>query len=401
MFESVELAPPDPILGLTEAFNQDTNPDKVNLGVGVYKDPTGATPVLPSVKQAEQMIWETEKSKGYKPITGDPAYGKVVQAMVFGAGSEIVTSFRAATTHTPGGTGALRVAGDYLNSMHPGAKIWMSEPTWANHPAVFKAAGLEVATYPYFDAATNALDFDAMMAGLEKVSAGDVVLLHACCHNPTGVDPTPEQFTEIGKLLASKKALPLVDFAYQGFGIGIEEDAAGLRALAAEVGEFILCSSFSKNFGLYNERTGAMTVVSGSKEATAAVLSQVKVCVRRNYSNPPAHGAAIVTTIMNDDALRSQWEQELAEMRDRINGMRKLFADTLTSKGVSLLPAGNGFVTAQKGMFSMSGLSKDEVAALREQFAIYIVGSGRINVAGMTEQNMEYLCNGIAKVKGV
>jgi aspartate/tyrosine/aromatic aminotransferase len=292
----------------------------------------------------------------------------------------------------------LRVAGDYIKSMHDGASIWMSDPTWANHPAIFKAAGLPMKTYPYFDAASNAVAFDAMMAALKEVPGGDVVLLHGGCHNPTGVDLTTEQFAEVGKLLADRKALPLIDFAYQGFANGIEPDAAGLRALSKVVDELIVCSSFSKNFGLYNERVGALTLVGKTEAIAQAVLSQVKICIRRCYSNPPAHGAAIVTTIVNDAKLRAQWEVELAEMRDRINGMRRLFADTLTSKGVSLSAGGNGFIADQRGMFSLSGLTKDHVKALREQFSIYIVGSGRINVAGMTEQNIPRLCDAIAKV---
>lgn len=400
MFENVEMAAPDPILGLTEAFNQDRNPNKINLGVGVYKDAEGKTPVLESVKRAEQQVLDQETTKSYKPIPGDPAYGRVVQELLFGSGHTIVTNKRAATMHTPGGTGALRVAGDYLHTIHPASSIWVSDPTWANHPAVFKAAGLALKTYPYLDKAANSLDFDAMMAGLDKVPAGDVVLIHGGCHNPTGVDPTPEQFAAVGKLLAGRGALPLLDFAYQGFAIGLEQDAAGLRALSETVEEFLVCSSFSKNFGLYNERVGALTIVTGSEQVTRTVLSQAKLTVRRNYSNPPAHGAAIVTTVFNDAELRPQWESELAGMRDRINGTRRLFADKLTARGVSLMPGGNEFVTRQRGMFSMSGLNKDHVAALREQFSIYIVGSGRINVAGMTEQNMDYLCDAIAKLTG-
>jgi aspartate/tyrosine/aromatic aminotransferase len=323
----------------------------------------------------------------------------VVQELLFGAGSPFVTRCRAVTLHTPGGTGALRVAGDYLHTMHPGASLWLSQPTWANHPAVFKAAGLEVKSYPYLDATTNTLDFEAMTAALAKVPAGDVVLLHAGCHNPTGVDPSLEQFAALGKLLAERKALPLVDFAYQGFAVGLEEDARGLRALGEHVDEFVVCSSFSKNFALYNERVGALTIVTGDEKTSQAILSHAKTAVRRNYSNPPAHGASIVTTVYNDPALRTQWEGELAQMRDRINGMRKLWADTLTSHGVSLLPSGNEFITRQHGMFSMSGLSKDEVGALREEYSIYIVGSGRVNVAGMNEANMPYLCDAIAAVK--
>ncbi|MHC4995219.1 MAG: amino acid aminotransferase [Planctomycetota bacterium] len=395
MFESIETAPADPILGLTDAFNKDTNPDKINLSVGVYKDPSGVTPVLETVKAAQQKFIETETTKAYKPITGDAAYGKAVVEMLFGADHPYVTGGRAAALHSPGGTGALRVAGDYIHKLHPGATLWMSDPTWANHNAVFAAAALPTKSYPYFDAANNSLDFDAMIGALKEIPAGDVVLLHGCCHNPTGVDPTPEQWAQIGQVLAANGVLPLVDFAYQGFAIGIEEDAAGLRALAGEVDELMVCSSFSKNFGLYNERVGALTFVAKTPEHLASVMSQVKICVRTNYSNPPAHGAAIVTTILGDADLRAQWEVEVKEMRDRINGMRELMVKTLAAKGVD---RDMGFITAQKGMFSFSGLNKEQVQKLRDDYAIYIVGSGRINVAGLTEGNMERFCDAFASV---
>lgn len=398
MFEKIEPAPPDPILGLTADFKKDPSPNKINLGVGVYKAADGTTPVLATVKEAERRIVEAQRTKTYLPIDGSPEYAKVVQMLLFGGGSGIVAEERAATLHTPGGTGGLRLAGDYLHAMHPQATLWLSDPTWANHPAIFQAAGLNTRSYSYFDPATNALDFDAVINALKELPAGDVVLLHGGCHNPTGVDPTPEQFGQIGDVLADRGVLPLVDFAYQGFGDGIEEDAAGLRTLIQRVPEMIICSSFSKNFGLYCDRVGAMTVVAANADATQAVLSQLMVCARRNYSNPASHGGSIVATIFNDDKLRPAWEMELAEMRNRINGMRKLFADTLTGKGVSLLPGGNDFITRQRGMFSMSGLNKGHVARLRSEFAIYIVGSGRINVAGMTESNMDYLCDAIAKV---
>ncbi len=395
MFEAIDVAPPDPILGLTEAFKQDPNPNKINLGVGVYKDASGKTPVLASVKAAEAHILENETSKGYLPINGDPGYGTHVRRMLFGQDSALVDDGRAVTAHTPGGTGALRVAGDYLKAKHPSATLWMSDPTWANHPAVFTAAGLQQAQYAYFDAPKNALAFDRMLASLKQVSAGDAVLLHACCHNPSGVDLEPEQWGQVGELLAERKALPLVDFAYQGFATGLEQDAEGLRALAAKVPEFMVCSSFSKNFGLYNERTGALTVVAGEVATAQAVLSHIKVVVRRNYSNPPSHGGAIVSTILDDAELTAQWKTELTAMRDRINGMRQLFADTLKAKGAN---RDFSFITQQRGMFSFSGLNKDQVAALREKHAIYIVGSGRINVAGMTEANMPRLCEAIVSV---
>jgi len=395
MFDAVTPAAPDAILGLTEAYNTDDRPNKINLGVGVYKDASSKTPVLATVKEAERRLVQTEASKGYKPIDGDPAYGACVQTMLFGADSPIVADKRAATSHTPGGTGALRVAGDYLHGNHPGATLWLSDETWPNHPAVFSATGVAMKRYPYFDAKTNALNFSAMLDGLSQASAGDVVLLHGCCHNPTGVDLNAEQWAKVADLCADKGLLPLVDFAYQGFAQGVEEDAVGLRALAGKVSELIVCGSFSKNFGLYNERVGSLTFVAGSADTAKTVQSQVKACIRRNYSNPPAHGGAIVTTILQDDALTAQWRGELAEMRDRINGMRSLFVQTLAGKGAT---QDFSFITRQRGMFSYSGLNKDQVGQMRDKHGVYIVGSGRINVAGLTEANMDYLCEAIVDV---
>ena len=395
MFESVEMAAPDPILGLTEAFLKDTNPKKINLGVGVYKSNDGVTPILDCVKQAETKLITTEKTKGYKPIDGDPAYGKAVQELMFGADHEVVTSARVATAHCPGGTGALRVAGEYIKHNHPGASIWVSNPTWANHGNIFKAAGLDVKSYSYFDATTNSLDFDAMLKDLKTIPAGDVVLLHGCCHNPTGVDPSAEQWQKISNALATTGATALLDFAYQGFGKGLVEDTEGLLALAQPGVEMLICSSFSKNFGLYNERTGAMTVVAKDVDTKIKVMSQVKKLVRANYSNPPAHGGAIVSTILADDALTALWKQELADMRDRINGMRTKFVETLKAKGVT---RDFDFITKQLGMFSFSGLTKDQVNTLKTEHGVYIVGSGRISVAGMTPSNMDYLCESIAAV---
>lgn len=395
MFESVPTAPPDTILGLTEAFLRDERPHKINLSVGVYKDASGATPILDVVKEAERRLLAAEKSKGYKPISGDPAYGRCVRELLFGSSSELVSNGLAATCHTPGGTGALRLAADYLRQQHPSTKIWLSDPTWDNHGKVFRTAGLECGTYPYFDAAQNGLAFDAMVEGLSAVRAGDTVLLHACCHNPTGVDPSPEQWQRLGALLRERGALPLVDFAYQGFGRGVEDDAVGVRALLEAVDELLICSSFSKNFGLYNERTGALTVKGQRAEEVAAVFSQLKACARTNYSNPPAHGGAIVTAILTDAELRQRWVDEVAGMRDRINGMRQLFVKSLATRGAT---RDFSFIVDQKGMFSFSGLTKAQVERLRDEHAIYIVGSGRINVAGMTETNMGPLCDAIVQV---
>ncbi len=395
MFENLEMAPPDAILGLTDAFKADPAPHKINLGVGVYKDEQNATPILASVKAAEARLLEEETSKSYLGIPGSPAYGACVRELLFGAEHEIVTSGRAQTAQTPGGTGALRVAADFIHTKFPDAAIWLSNPTWANHNAIFSAAGMTVETYPYYDAANKCLDFDALKAALAKVPAGDVVLLHGCCHNPSGMDPDAAQWAELAALTAEKGILPLFDFAYQGFGAGLDEDAAGLRQFCTPGRELLVCSSFSKNFGLYNERVGAVTLVGATADAAASAFSHVEKAIRSNYSNPPAHGGAVVTTILSDDALRAQWVAELAAMRDRIRTMREGFVQTLKDKGVK---QDFSFIASQNGMFSFSGLNPEQVKTLREKHAIYIVGSGRINVAGMTPENMGPLCDAIAGV---
>ncbi|MBN1653258.1 MAG: aspartate/tyrosine/aromatic aminotransferase [Deltaproteobacteria bacterium] len=394
-FSSLEMAPPDAILGLTEAFKKDTNPKKVNLGVGIYKTDDNTTPILTSVRRAREKFINKETTKAYLPIDGAPEYAVEVQKLLFSPGHEIVANQRAATAHTPGGTGALRVVGDFVHRMFPRASIWLSSPTWENHPNIFKAAGLTVKSYPYYDAANKCLDFANMISALNQVPQGDVVLFHACCHNPSGMDPNEEQWRQIARAAQARKFIPFLDFAYQGFADGIDQDAAGLRQFCQPGCELFVSSSFSKNFGLYNERVGAVTVVGADRQAREKAFSQIKICIRTNYSNPPAHGAAIVTTVLQDNELRSLWEQEVAEMRGRINGMRKLFADTLKAKGVA---QDFSFITNQRGMFSFSGLNKDQVQKLKEKYAIYIVGSGRINVAGITAQNIGYLCESIADV---
>lgn len=391
MFEKLEMAPADPILGLTEAFNNDPNPAKVNLGVGVYKDETGTTPVMDSVREAEKMLLETEKTKSYLPIPGAPAYGQVVRQFLFGAAD----AYPAATAHTPGGTGALRVAGQFLKKFNPDATVWVSDPTWPNHNGIFGDAGFEVKKYTYYNAEDRSLNFEGMLASMQTMAAGDIILLHACCHNPSGIDPTVEQWEQIAQVINEKKLLPLVDFAYQGLGRGLEEDAEGLRIVAAAVEEVVICSSFSKNFGLYKERVGAITLKAASSETIDKAFSNLKTVIRRLYSNPPAHGGAIVTTIMNDVALRNLWEGEVAQIRQRIAEMRQLFVSGLKAKGVE---RDFSFLTSQYGMFSFSGLNPDQVKALREKNSIYIVGSGRINVAGMTKDNMESLCSAVADV---
>lgn len=397
MFRTLPMAPADPILGLAEAFKNDPNPAKIDLSAGVYRDAAGKTPVFRAVKRAEERILRNETTKNYLSIQGSAEYAAAVQEMVFGADHEILARRRAVTAHTPGGTGALRVAGDFLHKLFPAKRIWVSQPTWPNHPSVFRAAGMEVKTYPYFDAAHNDLDFDAMLAALAQLPEGDVVLLHGCCHNPTGIDPTPAQWEQIAGVLATRKLLPLVDFAYQGLAEGMREDAAGLLALCQRCPELLIASSFSKNFGLYNERVGALTLVAEDADAAAAALSQLKLCIRANYSNPPAHGAAIVTTIWNDPELHAEWEGEVKAMRERINEMRSLFVETLADKGVT---RDFSSIARQRGMFSFSGLTPEQVAMLRQRYSIYIIDSGRINVAGMTTDNMDRLCQAIAEVMG-
>ncbi len=400
MFESIDAAPVDPILGLTDAFMAETRPGKINLGVGVYQDENGVTPVLPSVVEATRRVTSTEKTKSYLPIPGAPEYGAAVQLLMLGPGHEVLVSNRASTSHTPGGTGALRVVGDFLKNNFPGATIWMTDPTWANHPAIFAAAGVKTGTLPYFDAKTNGLAFDAFLDALKKLPAGDAVLLHGCCHNPTGIDPTVDQWRQIAAALAERKVLPVLDFAYQGFGDGVEEDAAGLREFCTPGAELIVCSSFSKNFGLYRERVGAVTFIAKDSGRRDVVQSQVNRVIRTNYSNPPAHGAALVTTILADADLKKQWLAELEQMRNRINGMRTLLVEKLAAEFAKSGAAAvdYSFIQQQRGMFSFSGLSKEQVAKLRERDAIYMVGSGRINVAGITPTNVDALAKAIVSV---
>ncbi|HEY6558424.1 MAG TPA: amino acid aminotransferase, partial [Polyangiaceae bacterium] len=389
LFENVTTAPPDPILGLTETFKKDSRSSKINLSVGVFQDASGTTPVLASVKEAERRLLEREKSKNYKPIDGDPEYDRRVRELLFGSNSELVEGGRAVTAHTPGGTGALRVLADFLNKNTPGRTVLMSDPTWANHGQIFAAAGLATRPYPYFDKASNGLAFEPMLAALACAPSQSVVLLHACCHNPTGVDPTSEQWQRIGEIVRDRELFPFVDFAYQGFATGVDADADSVRILSTYTDELAICSSFSKNFGLYNERTGALTLVAKSAERAAAVQSQVKVCIRANYSNPPAHGGSIVSTILGDAELRKQWLGEVDAMRQRIADMRRLFVETLRGTGVA---RDFSFIARQNGMFSFSGLTPEQVQLLRDEHAIYIVSSGRINVAGLNEQTLPIVC---------
>ncbi|AHK20683.1 amino acid aminotransferase [Yersinia similis] len=395
MFEKITAAPADPILGLTDIFRADDRAHKINLGIGVYKDETGKTPVLTSVKKAEQYLLENEVTKNYLGIDGLPAFASCTQELLFGANSAIIADKRARTAQTPGGTGGLRIAADFIAHQTRAKRVWVSNPSWPNHKNVFEAAGLEVVEYAYYDAANHALDFDGLLNSLSEAQAGDVVLFHGCCHNPTGIDPTEAQWSQLAELSVAKGWLPLFDFAYQGFAKGLEEDAQGLRIFAATHQELIVCSSYSKNFGLYNERVGACTLVAADSNVADTAFSQVKAVIRANYSNPPAHGASVVATILSNAALRAIWEQELTDMRQRIQRMRQLFVNTLQEKGAQ---QDFSFIINQNGMFSFSGLTKEQVLRLRDEFAVYAVNSGRVNVAGMTPDNMAPLCEAIVAV---
>lgn len=395
MFETIIAAPADPILGLTEEFKADPRPEKINLGVGIYKDASGLTPVLTSVKKAETLLLKNEITKSYLSIQGSSQYGLAVQSLLFGEHAQIIQARRVETAQAPGGTGALRLGAEFIKRQLGDLTVWVSDPTWSNHLGIFGAAGLAIAKYRYYDAKNKCLDFSGMLSSLKTAKAGDVVLLHGCCHNPTGVDPSPEQWKELAQLCKEKGLLPMFDFAYQGFSQGIDEDATSLRIFVTICPEMLIASSFSKNFGLYNERVGALTLMGRNPEETHTSFSQVKAIARVIYSNPPAHGAAIVTEILNNPALRIEWEDELAQMRVRIKEMRELFVDTLKSEGVTI---DFDFIKGQNGMFSFSGFTKDQVERLKNEFGVYIVGSGRISVAGMTRANMAPLCKAMAAV---
>lgn len=396
MFEHIVAAPADPILGLGELFKADSRPNKINLGIGVYKDETGQTPVLSSVKKTEQYLLDNEKTKNYLSIEGNPVFALCTQELLFGKDSNIITDKRAKTAQSPGGTGALRIAADFLVKNTSAKTVWISNPSWPNHKSVFQAAGLTTKEYQYYDAAGHCLDFEGLIASLSNAQAGDIVLFHGCCHNPTGIDPTPEQWQTLANMSLEKGWLPLFDFAYQGFANGLDEDAQGLRTFVDSHQELLVCSSYSKNFGMYNERIGAFTLIAADSETADNAFSQVKAVIRANYSNPPAHGANVVATILSNPTLRSIWEQELTDMRMRIQRMRQLFVKTLQEKGAK---QDYNFISLQNGMFSFSGLSPEQVLRLREEFAIYAVSSGRINVAGITLDNMSSLCEAIVAVE--
>ena len=395
LFSAVEMAPRDPILGLNEQYAADTNPAKVNLGVGVYYDDNGKLPLLACVQAAEKTMMDKPTARGYLPIDGIVAYDAAVKALVFGAESEAVKSGRVATIQALGGTGGLKVGADFLKHLNPNAKVLISDPSWENHRALFTNAGFKVESYRYYDAQTRDLNFAGMLADLSAAAAGTVVVLHACCHNPTGYDITPEQWDQVVDACKARGLTPFLDMAYQGFGYGITEDGAAVQKFVAAGMDFLVSTSFSKSFSLYGERVGALSVLCESKDEAARVLSQLKIVIRTNYSNPPTHGGAVVAAVMADPALRALWEQELAGMRVRIKAMRQKLVDGLKAAGIQ---QDMGFITRQIGMFSYSGLSKEQMVRLRNEFGVYGTDTGRMCVAALNSKNIDYVCASIAKV---
>jgi aromatic-amino-acid transaminase len=395
LFAAVEMAPRDPILGLNEQFNADPNPNKVNLGVGVYYDDNGKLPLLACVAEAERQMQASPKARGYLPIDGIAAYDKAVQGLVFGADSAAIKEGRVATVQGIGGTGGLKIGADFLKRVNPDAQVLISDPSWENHRALFTNAGFKVGTYPYYDAEKRGVNFDAMLSALNAAAAGTIVVLHACCHNPTGYDITPAQWDQVVQAVKSRHLVAFLDMAYQGFGEGIAEDGAVIaQFMNAEISIFV-STSFSKSFSLYGERVGALSVACASKEEAARVLSQLKIVIRTNYSNPPTHGAQVVAMVLTTPALHAQWEEELAGMRMRIKQMRVALQSKLQGAGVK---QDVSFITRQNGMFSYSGLSKDQMQRLRTEFGIYGVDSGRICVAALNSKNIDAVVAAIAKV---
>ena len=395
LFSAVEMAPRDPILGLNEQFAADTNPAKVNLGVGVYFDDNGKLPLLQCVQAAEKAMMDKPTARGYLPIDGIAAYDNAVKALVFGADSDVVKSGRVATVQAIGGTGGLKIGADFLKKVSPDAKVLISDPSWENHRAIFTNAGFEVGSYRYYDAANRKVDFDGMLADLQAAAPGTIAVLHACCHNPTGYDITPAQWDKVIEVVKAKGLVAFLDMAYQGFGHGIAEDGAVIGKFVAAGLNIFVSTSFSKSFSLYGERVGALSVVANDKDEAARVLSQLKIVIRTNYSNPPTHGGAVVAAVLNDPALRALWEKELGEMRVRIKAMRQKLVDGLKAAGVK---QDMSFITTQIGMFSYSGLTKDQMVRLRSEFGVYGTDTGRMCVAALNSKNIDYVCQAIAKV---
>lgn len=395
VFAAVPMAPRDPILGVTETFNADPNPKKVNLGVGVYTDDGGKVPLLECVRRAEQQLVASALPRSYLPIDGLAAYDRAVQSLVLGADSAAIRDKRAVTIQALGGTGGLKIGADFLRRIAPDAQVWISDPSWENHRALFEGAGFTVNTYPYYLAQTHGLDFPGMVGALESMPAGSIVVLHACCHNPTGVDLSADQWAKVIDVVSKRNLIPFLDIAYQGFGDGIDADATAVRRFEAAGGPLFISNSFSKSFSLYGERVGALTVVAGSGEEAARLLSQLKRVVRTNYSNPPTHGGKVVATVLESPELRSLWEQELAGMRDRIRTMRSALVDKLRAQ----VPQANfEFVKQQRGMFSYSGLTKAQVQRLRDEFSVYAIDTGRICVAALNTKNIDHVATAVATV---
>ena len=395
LLSTVEMAPRDPILGITESFNADTNPHKVNLGVGVYCDDNGKVPVLECVRRAEQKLAESPLPKNYLPIDGPQDYDRAVRNVIFGADNAAVIQGRIVTAQTLGGTGGLKVGADLLRRIDPGAEVWISDPSWENHRALFEYAGFKVNAYPYYDAATHGVNFDGMIGTLQKLPAGAIVVLHACCHNPTGVDLSSAQWERVIEIVNLRGLVPLLDIAYQGFAEGLDADAAAVRRFTAACPVVFVSSSFSKSLSLYGERVGALSIVTGNADEAARALSQVKRVIRTNYSNPPTHGGQAVTMVLTTPELRALWESELGQMRDRIKVMRR----ELVAKVRAIRADFDfSFVVQQRGMFSYSGLSKEQVQRLRKEFSVYAIESGRICVASLNSKNIDYAARAIAGV---
>ncbi len=395
IFAAVEMAPRDPILGLNESFNADTRSTKVNLGVGVYFDDNGKIPLLAAVKAAEDVRVKAALPRGYQPIEGAPAYNQAVQNLLLGKDSELIANGQVITAQALGGTGALKIGADYLKRLNPNAKVYISDPSWENHRALFESAGFVVENYPYYDAVTRGVNFSGMKACLASLDAGSVIILHACCHNPTGADLSDAQWQEVVEVCRERALVPFLDMAYQGFADGIDADAVAVRAFSASGLQFFASSSFSKNFSLYGERVGALSIITASKEESARVMSQVKRVIRTNYSNPPTHGGALVAGVLASPELRQVWENELAGMRDRIRTMRTGLVDAIKAQGVA---QDFSFVAQQRGMFSYTGLSAAQVERMKDEFGIYAVSTGRICLAALNTKNVDYVAKAIATV---
>lgn len=397
MFDHLQAVPPDPILGLISAYAEDNNPRKIDLGIGVYKDEQGDTPMLNCVVAAEKTLLQTQTTKTYLGPPGVVGFNAAMTNLLFGADSEAVQSGRVVTIQTPGGTGALRVAGDLINTATPGAGIWASDPTWGNHLALFPAAGLKMHSYPYFDAQNSSLHFDDMIAALKQRGAGDIVLFHACCHNPSGVSPSPEQWESISDVAAERGFTPMVDIAYMGFERGIEEDTLAVRLFTRKCPEVLVASSCSKNFAMYRERVGAVSVVSKNADQSRIIASVINNVTRKNYSMPPAHGPAVIDIILRSDELTRQWVSEVAGMRNRVNGLRQTLAEKIKAKEIK---RDFSFIQRQTGMFSFLGISPAQVQRLRDDFSIYTVSSSRVNIASFNQSNLDYFVDALAAVLG-